>query len=215
MTSEAMPLDRRRMLEHATRLEWLTVGWNIVEGIVAITAAIAAGSVALLGFGIDSFVETLSGTILLWRLTKERRGANTVEVREIEERARKGVAISLVLLALWIVFDAGKALWLREAPETSFVGIALTSISIVVMYWLARAKMQAAHRLESRALEADSFQTSACFWLSVITLSGVGLNAIFGWWWADPVAALGMVYFLGREAKEAWRGDECCGAQIS
>lgn len=204
--------ERVAALKRALRLEYLTVGWNVVEGIIAVTAALAAGSVALLGFGIDSFVESLSGGVLIWRLRSERKARDHEEIERVEERARKLVALSLFLLAAYVAFDAGKALWLEEKPEASAVGIALTAVSLVVMRWLAAAKRRAAGALGSRAMAADAFQTTACVWLSLITLVGIGLNALLGWWWADPAAALGMTYFIVREGREAWKGeDACCG----
>jgi divalent metal cation (Fe/Co/Zn/Cd) transporter len=197
-------------LQHALRLEYLTVGWNMVEGVVAVAAALAAGSVALLGFGIDSFVETASGLILIWRLVAERRAEDLRAIEDLDRRARRLVAASLFALAAWVAFDATYSLWTGERPQPTLVGIAVTAISLGVMWWLARAKRQAALTLGSHALEADAFQTTACWWLSVIALAGIGLNAAFGWWWADPAAALGMTVFLVREGREAWRGEECC-----
>jgi divalent metal cation (Fe/Co/Zn/Cd) transporter len=202
---------RAAPLAHALRLEYLTVGWNVLEGLVALFAALGAGSVALLGFGIDSFVESVSGGILVWRLFAERTSRRTEkEISELDERAKRLVAWTLFLLAAYIAFDAVTTLWRREDPAPSPLGIAVTALSIGVMWWLARAKRQVAQALHSRALEADSVQTSACWWLSCIVLGGVGLNALFGWWWADPVAALGMTYFLIREGRVAWKGEDCC-----
>jgi divalent metal cation (Fe/Co/Zn/Cd) transporter len=202
---------RRQLLRRALRLEWLTVGWNVAEGLIAVAAALAAGSVALLGFGIDSFVESASGGILVWRLLAERRNAADLHATErLDRRARKLVALSLFALALYVAVDASMALWRSERPDASPVGIALTCVSMVVMLWLAQAKRRAAAGLGSRALAADAFQTTACWWLSIITLAGIGLNAAFGWWWADPVAALGMTPLLVREGVEAWRGEDCC-----
>ena len=200
---------RKAMRAHALRLEYLSIGWNVVEGVVAVAAALAAGSVALLGFGIDSFVETASAAILVWRLKAEDGASDRAAIDRLDRRAHRLVGLSLFLLAAWVALDATLALWARERPEASPVGIVLTSISIVVMVALARAKRRAAAALESRALEADSFQTTACWWLSVLTLTGIGLNAAFGWWWADPVAALAMTIFLVREGREAWRGEDC------
>jgi divalent metal cation (Fe/Co/Zn/Cd) transporter len=201
--------DRHSGIRHALRLEYLTVGWNVVEGAIAVTAAVMAGSVALLGFGIDSFVESASGAVLVWRLLAERRGMGAEEVERLDARAHKLVGASLFMLAAYIAVDASVALWTREAPRPSLVGIVLTVVSIGAMQWLARAKRRIARRLGSRALEADAFQTTACFWLSVVALAGVGLNAMLGWWWADPVAALGMTVFIAREGAEAWRGEDC------
>lgn len=205
-------LDARApLLRRALRLEVFTVGWNVVEGLIAVSAGLAAGSVVLVGFGMDSFVEMTSGLVLLWRLRAERRARDRAEIDRLDRLAHKGVAWTLFALAAYVAVDAAKTLWSGEHPETSWIGIALTTVSIGVMLWLARAKRRLAAALGSRALEADAFQTTACWWLSVITLAGVGVNAAFGWWWADPVAALGMTFFLVREGREAWRGEECCG----
>jgi divalent metal cation (Fe/Co/Zn/Cd) transporter len=194
-------------------LEYFTVAWNVVEGVVSVWAAIAAGSVALLGFGIDSFVETSSGVVLIWRLRAERHARDPAEIELLDQRAHKLVGLSLFLLAGYVAFDAVKALATRERPEPTLVGVGITVLSLAVMGWLARAKRRTASALSSRALEADSFQATACFWLSLITLAGIGLNAVLGWWWADPVAALGMTWFLLSEGREAWRGEDCaCGA---
>ena len=208
MTTSAEP-QRELTLRTALRLEYLTVGWNVVEGVVALSAAVAAGSIALFGFGVDSFVECASGLVLLWRLTAERRGLDGEAIERLDRRAHRLVGATLFLLAAYVAVDAGHALWERERPSPSWIGIALTSLSIATMYWLARAKRRAAAKLASRALEADAFQTTACFWLSLITLLGIGLNAAFGWWWADPAAALGITWFIGKEGLEAWRGEEC------
>jgi len=200
---------RAGLVRRGLALEYLTVCWNIVEGIVSVAAALAASSVALLGFGIDSFVETTSGLILIWRLRAERHARNPEEIERLDQRAHKLVGLSLFLLAAYIAFDAAKTLITRERPASTMVGIAITSLSLAVMWWLARAKRRTARGLGSRALEADSFQTTACFWLSLVTLGGIALNAAFGWWWADPVAALGMTWFLVAEGREAWRGEDC------
>jgi divalent metal cation (Fe/Co/Zn/Cd) transporter len=206
---------RASSIRHALRLEWLTIGWNVVEGVIAITAAVLAGSVALLGFGIDSFVESASGGVLVWRLLAERRGMDPEAVERLDARAHKLVGASLFLLAAYVCVDATLALWNRDQPRPSSIGIGLTIVSILAMQWLARAKRRAAQRLGSRALEADAFQTTACFWLSIITLVGIGLNAAFGWWWADPLAALSMTWFIAREGAEAWRGEECgCDGEL-
>jgi divalent metal cation (Fe/Co/Zn/Cd) transporter len=210
--AEALAADgRSEQLNHALRLEYLTVAWNVVEGTVAVTAAVLAGSVALLGFGIDSFVEMASGLVLLWRLRAESRHRDAEAVLRIDRQARKLVAISLMALAAWVAADAIHTLWTGERPSPTLVGIVLTLVSMAVMRWLARAKKSAARALHSHALESDAAQTSICFWLSVIVLVGIGLNRLFGWWWADPVAALGMTVFLVREGRQAWRGEACCG----
>lgn len=200
---------RAQLLARGLRLEYLTVGWNIVEGLVAVAAALAAGSVALLGFGIDSFVETASGLILVWRLHAERRAVDHERIEDVERRAQRLVAASLVALAVYIVFDAVTTLLAGDRPDASLVGVGLAAVSLAVMWWLARAKRRTAIALGSRAMQADAFQTTACWWLSLTVLAGVGLNTAFGLWWADPVAALIIPVFLLREAREAWDGEEC------
>jgi divalent metal cation (Fe/Co/Zn/Cd) transporter len=200
--------ERPALLRRALRLEYLTVGWNIVEGVVAIAAAAASGSVALLGFGIDSFVESASGSVMIWRLHAERRADDEERIEQVERRAQKLVAGSLVLLAAYIAWDSITSLLANERPEPSLVGILLAVASLSVMWWLARQKRRVGTALGSRAMTADAFQTDACFWLSLFLLVGIGANALFGWWWADPLAALGMTLFICREALEAWRGDD-------
>ena len=209
MSDDVFPIKRTEGLHRGLRLEYLTIGWNAIEGLVALWAALLAGSVALLGFGIDSFVESASGAVLVWRLLAEQRGMDPEAVHKLDRRAHKLVGASLFLLGAYILVEAGVALLTREAPRPSAVGVALTIASIAAMQWLARRKRAVARQLGSRALEADAFQTSACFWLSVITLAGIGLNAALGWWWADPAAAIGMAVFIAREGLEAWRGEEC------
>ena len=194
------------------RLEYVTVGWNVIEGALAVSAAVATGSVALLGFGLDSFVESASGLILIWRLAQERHDVDMSRevIEALDQRAHRLVGGTLFLLGGYVVIDGVQALWRVEQPETSVMGLVLVSVSIAVMWWLAKAKRDAAQRLGSKALEADSFQTLACWWLSIVTLAGIGLNAAFGWWWADPVAALGVAGLILREGVEAWRGETCC-----
>lgn len=204
----AVPPARRALLHRGLRLEYLTVGWNLVEGTIAVTAAVAAGSVALLGFGIDSFVESVSGSVLVWRLRSETDGRHDEEtIERFERRAERLVGISFFALAAYVVFDAITTLLSHERPEASPVGIALTAVSIGVMLWLARAKRHTAVELGSRALAADAEQTQACWYLSIVVLAGIGLNALFGWWWVDPMAALGVSLLLVGEGREAWSGE--------
>lgn len=201
--------DRAGLLRRGLRLEYLTIGWNLVEGVVAVAAALAAGSVALLAFGVDSFVECASGGVLIWRLRSERGSMDAAAVERLDRQAHRWVGFSLFALAAYVAFDAGTSLWRNQRPEASLLGIVLTGISLFVMLWLARAKRRVGSALGSRAMVADSFQTTACWWLSLIALGGMGLNAAFGWWWADPVAALGMTILLTREGARAWAGRAC------
>lgn len=201
-------IDRSRLLDRGLRLEYLTVGWNIVEGLIAVGAGVAAGSVALIGFGVDSFVETISGAVLIWRLSAETRGTLDEEsVERVEEQAERLVGVAFLVLAAYVAFEAVRSLLNQEAPLASPIGIALTALSIAVMLWLARAKQRTGEALGSRALIADAQQTYACWYLSVVTLVGLAVNAVFGLWWADPVAALGIVVLLIREGVEAFRGE--------
>ena len=200
---------RSRLLRRAVHLESLTLGWNLVEGVIAVTAALAAGSVALFAFGIDSFVECASGGIMLWRLLAERKATSRQAIEALETRARKLVALSLFALAAWVLFDAGSAFWRQDGQSLpSWASSSRESLWWSCFGWPGRSDRAAA--LKSRALEADAFQTTACWWLSLSALAGVGLNALFGWWWADPVSALVIVFFLGKEGREAWKGEDCC-----
>ena len=196
--------ERAASLRRGRLLEYLTIGWNLLEGIVAVGSGLVAGSAALVGFGVDSFIESLSGGALLWRLHSD-------EDSERRERiALKLVGVSFLALAAYVAYDAASSLIRREPPEASYVGIALAALSLVVMPLLARAKRRVAAGLGSRALEADSRQTDICAYLSAILLGGLLLNALLGWWWADPVAALVMVPIIAKEGVEALRGETCC-----
>jgi divalent metal cation (Fe/Co/Zn/Cd) transporter len=202
--------EREMLLRRGRRLEIFTVAWNSLEGIVSVTLGALAGSIALVGFGVDSFIETSSGLILLWRL-QTRRDAEDAE--RAEARALKLVGASLLLLAAYIAFDSVAALVNRERPEESLPGIVLAVLSLGVMPVLAHQKRKVAAAINSRALQADSFQTDVCMYLSAILLVGLFLNAQFGWWWADPAAALAMVPLIVHEGREAWRG-ECCEQEM-
>ena len=198
--------DRRTQIRRGQLLEYFTVGYNSLEGIIAIAAGIFAGSIALVGFGFDSVIEVISGCALLWRLygdaDESRRERN-------EQRALRIVGVSFFLLGAYVTFDAVKSLLRREAPEESIIGIVLAAGSVVVMPLLVRAKRQVARSIGSAALSADAMQTQICTYLSAILLAGLGLNAVVGWWWADPLAALVMVPIIVKEGWEAVRGEHC------
>jgi divalent metal cation (Fe/Co/Zn/Cd) transporter len=188
-------------------LELLTIGWNSLEALIAVTAGLIAGSVALVGFGFDSVIEISSGVALLWRLSLD---ADPYRRERMEATTLKFVGTTFVLLAAYVAFDAMTALWKREAPAASYVGIVLAALSLIVMPMLASAKRRVASQIQSKALQADSRQTDICAYLSAILLGGLLLNAMFGWWWADPIAALIMVPIIAKEGREAWRGETCC-----
>jgi len=200
------PIQRTNIVSRGIRLEYITVGWNVVEGAVAVLAGLLAGSVALVGFGVDSAIESSSGAVLLWRLRAEQTGKN---IERAEQTALKLVGASLLLLAAYVTFNAIKTLVTREQPQRSILGIVLSVLSLIVMPLLARAKRRTAAELNSAALHADSRQTSICAYLSAILLGGLLLNAARGWWWADPVAALAMVPIIVQEGREALKGETC------
>ena len=182
------------------QLEYLTIAYNSLEGVIAVAAGLAAGSVALIGFGFDSGIEVAASLLLVWRLHAGERA---------EKRALQLVGVSFLALAAYVAFDAGKSLLRREVPEASAIGIALAALSVIVMPWLARAKRRVADAIASRAMRAEARQTQLCMYLSAILLAGLALNAAFGWWWADPVAALAMVPIIAGEGREALRGEAC------
>ena len=204
---EQLP-SRARLLRRGLRLEYFTVGWNLIEGVVAIGAGVLANSPALVGFGVDSFVESTSGCVLIWRLRRELTGDVDEESAErVERQAERLVGVAFLLLATYVAFEAVRSLIGKEEPDSSVVGIVLTALSIVVMLWLARAKRATGEALRSRALIADANQTFACWYLSFAALAGLSLNALLGWWWADPVSALVICFFLVKEGVEALGGD--------
>jgi len=199
--------DRDELVKQGRLLEYFTIAWNLLEGVVSVAAGILAGSVALVGFGFDSFIESASGGALLWRLHLDRP-----ERREQAERmALKFVGVSFLLLAAYVAVDGIKSLIRREAPEATFLGIAIAAVSLLVMPMLARAKRRIAREIHSHALEADARQTDICMYLSAILLGGLLLNALFGWWWADPLAALAMIPIVLKEGIQALRGEACEG----
>jgi divalent metal cation (Fe/Co/Zn/Cd) transporter len=203
-TATSMPeRDRSRELAEGRRLEYLTIAWNAVEAIVSVAAGIFAGSTALVGFGVDSVIESGSGAVLLWRLQDSEDHARR------EALALRLVGLTFLMLGAWVAYEAVGSLLNQEAPSVSYVGIGVAVLSLLVMPWLAHRKRRVASGLGSRALVSDSRQTSLCAYLSAILLGGLLLNALLGWWWADPVAALAMVPIIVGEGVEALRGDRC------
>ncbi len=186
--------------ERALLLEYFTIAWNLIEAVVAVGAGSIAGSIALVGFGLDSLIEVTSATALVWRF---RRTGDPDKELEAERWALRIVAYTFFALAAYVTYQASSVLLRRTAPEESIVGIALAAVSLIVMPWLGFAKKRLAGRIGSRALEADGTETLVCSYLSLTLLLGLGANALFGWWWADPLAALGIVAFVVHEGKEA------------
>ncbi|MEP6946395.1 MAG: cation transporter [Acidobacteriota bacterium] len=194
---------RSESIRRGRLLEYFTLAWNMLEAVVAISSGIAAGSISLVGFGIDSVIECMSGGVLLWRLRDGEHGESR------ERIALKLVGVSFLLLAAYVAFEAVKSLIYREAPTASYIGIAIAALSLVAMPLLAREKRRVAINLNSRAMKADSRQTDLCAFLSAILLGGLILNAIVGWWWADPIAGLIMVPIIAKEGIGSLRGESC------
>jgi len=203
---EAVAFNRLDLVRRGQRLEYFTIGYNILEGLISLVAGFVAGSVSLVGFGLDSLIEVTSGAAVLWRLHHDLNPSRREEVERITLRI---VGSCFIALALYILYDAGKALIFHEAPERSIPGILIAALSVVVMPLLAKAKRRVAIKISSAAMQADSRQTDFCTYLSAILLGGLLVNALFGWWWADPVAALVMVPIIAKEGLESLKGKAC------
>jgi divalent metal cation (Fe/Co/Zn/Cd) transporter len=202
-------IARESLLRRGLRLEVFTVGWNVIEAIVAIGAGYLAGSVALIGFGLDSVIESISGVALYHRLSGELRASDARGNAARERRALYFVGASFFLIAAYVLYEAVSTLWNREAPEHSPVGIALAAASLIVMPLLGSSKLRVAKALGSPALAADAMETFVCSYLSLALLLGLGLNAWLGWWWADPVAGLAMLPLIAHEGYEAVESARC------
>ena len=209
--TDRTPTERQLLVRRGLRLNYLTIGYNALEAIVALVAGLLAGSVALVGFGVDSVIEVTASAAAQWRLRSDLHPLRRARVERVTVRI---IGWSFLALAVYVLIDSAKTLWLREHPDRSIAGIVVLALSVVVMPLLARAKRRVALGLRSRALEADAKQTSLCAYLSAIALAGVALNATLGSWWADPVAALAMVPIIAKEGVEGIRGeaacDDCC-----
>ena len=205
-TSKEKSESRKSLLEKGWRLQIVTVAWNVLEGIIAVAAGSVAGSVALTGFGVDSFIETASGAVVGWRLHRELHGHSLASAEHLERRASRVAGALLIALSIFILVGAGRRLLgFGEPAQESTVGIVLTAVSLAVMPFLGRAKLKTARELGSSAMRADAYETIACAWLSFATLAGLVLNALFGWSWADPLAALVLVPLILREGWESWQ----------
>jgi len=208
----ALPITRTAALRQARRLEYLTLGWNSLEALAALIAGAFSGSIVLIGFGLDSVIENGSAAALLWRL-RQSNDADEQRRARAEALALRAVDWLFLLLAAYVAAHSGWMLWQREMPERSLVGLAVAALSLIVMPLLARAKRRVAAALSSGALQADSRQSDFCAYLAAITLGGLGLHALLGWWWADPAAALAISVLIGREGMMSLRGKNCgCGA---
>ena len=201
-----MTIARQAIAHRGRRLEYFTIAWNSLEGLIAVGAGLVAGSISLVGFGMDSFIEVTSGATLLWRMSVD----SEVESRGRNERlSLRIVGICFIALALYITYSALSDLISKTAPKHSLPGIVLACVSLVVMPLLSRAKRKVGRAMGSAAMHADAKQTEFCTYLSAILLGGLLLNAFWGWWWADPAAALIMIPIIAKEGIQGLRGNAC------
>ena len=198
---------RQSVVQRGKRLEYFTIAWNSLEGVVAIVAGAIAGSISLVGFGIDSFIEVTSGATLLWRMHVD---SDAPKRERNEHLSLRIVGLCFVALAIYVAYEAVTDLIGRKAPEHSLPGIVLACVSLIVMPVLSRAKKQVGKALGSIAMRADAKQTDFCVYLSAILLAGLLLNAALGWWWADPLAGLVMTPIIAKEGVAGIKGEACC-----
>lgn len=202
--------DRYALVVSGKHLEYFTILWHLAEGVISLAAGLASGSLSLVGFGVDSLIELASGMAVLWRMTVDGK----VEHRERNEKlALQLIGGSFIALAAYLIFESVASLVGRRAPEPSVPGMVIAVLSLVVMPLLSRAKRNIAAQLKSQALKADATQADFCAYLSAILLIGLLVNFRFGWWWADPLAALVMAVIIGNEGIKSSLGESCCEPQ--
>ena len=199
--------SRARLVRRARLLAWAGIGWHVVEATVAVAAGVVAGSVALVGFGADSLIEAMAGLVVIWRLANAHAMS--------ERRAQQLIAVSFYVLSAYVAIEASRSLVVADRPAVSWVGIGLSIVTLATMPPLAMAKARVADALGSSATKSESRQTMLCAYLSAGLLVGLGLNALLGWWWADPVTALAIAGVAVKEGRGAWRGESCCTAPIT
>ncbi len=204
----ASKADRRQLIREVFRLEWLTIGWMVVEAVVALASGIAAGSLVLVAFGLDSVIELISAGVLVWRLSIELRRGETFSENAERIASRIGGAL-LFGLAAYVIAAAGWDLWWRQGEDFSWPGLIVTLLAIPAMRYLARRKLDLAEKLGSRALRADAIEAIACGWLSFVAVISLAAQALFGFWWIDTAGSLAIVWLLVKEGREAWTG-ACC-----
>ena len=202
-------LERAALIRQAFRLEWLTLAWMTVEGAVAIGAGVAAGSLTLTAFGLDSVIELASACVLIWRLNVELRHGQIFSDRA-EQPASKISGGLLFALAAYIVAGAAWSFWTRHGEAFSLPGLIVALLAVPIMTLLARRKIAIATQLGSRAMRADAVESITCGWLSLVVVIGLIANLLIGAWWADAVTSLVIVWFVVKEGREAWKGEECC-----
>ena len=199
--------ERSRLERRARMLAWGGIAWHVAEFAIAIGAGLAAGSIALIGFGADSFIEALAGFVVVWLFTGARRGSHAAE-----RRAQILIAVTFFLVAAYVGIEAVRALVIGDHPAVSWVGIGLAAVTAVTMPLLAAAKRRVGAGLHSAATVKEAGQTQLCAYLSIALLLGLGANALLGWWWADPLAALAIAGVAAHEGRSSWRGEGCCDA---
>ncbi len=201
--------ERNRLVRRAKLLAWVGVGWHGVEAAVAVGAGLAASSIALIGFGADSLIESVAGFVLLWRFAASRAFSE-----DAERRAQKLIGLSFYLIAAYVGFEAVRTLLAAEQPDASWVGIGLAVVTLLTMPPLAIAKARIGDKLGSSATKSEGRQNMLCAYLSAALLVGLGANALFGLWWADPVTAILISGVAVKEGRESWRGESCCATPI-
>ena len=209
-TKPQKTVEREHLVRRAKQLAWLGVGWHGIEAAIAVGAGLIAGSIALVGFGADSLIESFAGFILLWRFAASR-----ITSEDAERRAQKLIAVSFYVIAAYVGFEAVRSLLVGDRPEASWVGIGLAAVTLVTMPPLAIAKGRIGEKLGSSATKSEGQQNMLCAYLSAALLVGLSANALFGLWWADPVTALVIAGVAVKEGRESWRGDSCCTAPIA
>jgi len=209
LTLPAKPaFDREPPVREALGLEWISIGWMVIEAVVAIGSGIVAGNLVLLAFGLDSVIELISAGVLTWRLSVELRHGHVFSENAERIAGRIGGAL-LFALATYVAVAAGWNLWTRHHGEFSMPGFIVTLLAIPIMRYLATRKIDLANRLGSRALRADAVESITCGWLSIVAVVSLGAQAILGAWWIDSVGSLAIVWFLLKEGREAWQSERC------
>ena len=201
--------ERERLVRRAKLLAWLGVGWHGVEAAIAVGAGLVAGSIAHIGFGADSLIESVAAIILLWRFSAARASSESAE-----RLAQKLIGLSFYVIAAYVGFEAMRSLLTGERPEASWIGIGLAAFTLVTMPPLAIAKARVGEKLGSSATRSEGQQNMLCAYLSAALLVGLGANALFGLWWADPITALLIAGVAVKEGRESWRGESCCTAPV-
>ena len=201
--------ERTVLIQKAFRLEWLTIAWMASEALVALASGVVAGSLTLTAFGFDSVIELVSAGVLIWRLMDELRRGEEFSKRAERIASRSGGAL-LFVLATYIVLGAAWSLWAHHGGEFSVPGLIVAAVAMPIMYLLARRKLDVARQLGSHAMRADAVESMTCGWLSLVVVVGLVAHWLVAAWWVDAVTSLGIVWFVVKEGREAWSGEDCC-----